>query len=347
MRPVIGKEPRPRATPAAIVTDRPAAAADRAGAKRPAAACACGGTCPCCRPAAPDGAPLPAALRAYFEPRFRSDFTGVRVRTGIAADSAARELGARAFTEQRDVSFAAGAYDPQSARGRRLLAHELAHVVQQRSVSTSAGMGSIARAEADATAAAARVLAGGPADVQATASAHVPLMQGVREEIEDETRARRAYERTRYRRDVGSRRYRDWDLDSWIGSGQAPQPMDQAATEVRLQSEIARLRPTIPEWFDLEGMAFYDSWFYHHGDQGPFDFRGRTMDGWEVNYYFVSMAMANQGWDWNETQGIIWAWNKSQEVGANPLGGGGDMTDEMWFASYQGYSDELERLASE
>jgi hypothetical protein len=114
-----------------------------------------------------------------------------------------------------------------------------------------------------------------------------------------------------------------------------------------MQSEIALLRPTIPEWFDLEGMAFYDSWFYHNGDQGPFDFRGRTMDGWEVNYYFVSMAMANQGWDWNETQGIIWTWNMSQEVGLNPLGGGGDMTDEMWFASYEGYTDELDRLARE
>ena len=59
------------------------------------------------------------------------------------------------------------------------------------------------------------------------------------------------------------------------------------------------------------------------------------------------MAMANQGWDWNDTQAIIWSWSMSREAGLNPLGGGGDMADEMRFASYEGYTDELERVALE
>jgi hypothetical protein len=76
------------------------------------------------------------------------------------------------------VTFAAGAYDPQSARGRRLIAHELAHVVQQRRGAGVAGERSAASAE--------------------------------------------------------------------------------GATEARMQSEAARLRPRIPEWFDLEAMASQD-----------------------------------------------------------------------------------------
>jgi hypothetical protein len=76
------------------------------------------------------GRPLPASVRSYFEPRFGEDFGGVRIHTDAGADEAARSVDAEAFTLGRDVVFQAGAYRPGTARGRRLLAHELAHVVQ-------------------------------------------------------------------------------------------------------------------------------------------------------------------------------------------------------------------------
>jgi Domain of unknown function (DUF4157) len=79
------------------------------------------------------GAPLDGPSRAFFEPRFGHDFGSVRVHTGAEAADAARSIHARAFTLGRDVAFAAGEYAPQSERGRSLLAHELAHVVQQSS----------------------------------------------------------------------------------------------------------------------------------------------------------------------------------------------------------------------
>ncbi|HEX7957282.1 MAG TPA: DUF4157 domain-containing protein, partial [Pyrinomonadaceae bacterium] len=60
-----------------------------------------------------------------------ADFGRVRVHADSAADVAARSVGARAFTLGRDIFFARGEYDPHSAGGRRLLAHELAHVGQQ------------------------------------------------------------------------------------------------------------------------------------------------------------------------------------------------------------------------
>jgi hypothetical protein len=77
------------------------------------------------------GEPLAAPVRAFFEPRFGSDFGNVRVHHDAAADEAARSVRARAYTRGRDIVFAGGEYQPGSDRGRALLAHELAHVVQQ------------------------------------------------------------------------------------------------------------------------------------------------------------------------------------------------------------------------
>ncbi len=77
------------------------------------------------------GRPLPAAARGFFEPRLRHDFSAVRVHAGPDAASAATALGARAFTLGPHIAFAAGQYAPDSETGRHLLAHELAHVVQQ------------------------------------------------------------------------------------------------------------------------------------------------------------------------------------------------------------------------
>lgn len=77
------------------------------------------------------GSPLEAGLRGDMERRFGHDFSQVRVHTDAAADRSARELHAHAYTAGRHIVFAAGRYAPQGAAGRRLLAHELTHVVQQ------------------------------------------------------------------------------------------------------------------------------------------------------------------------------------------------------------------------
>jgi Domain of unknown function (DUF4157) len=80
------------------------------------------------------GQALPHAERSFFEPRFGHDFSGIRVHTGGEATQLARSVQARAFTVGRDVVFGAGQYVPGSGEGRRLLGHELTHVVQQGSL---------------------------------------------------------------------------------------------------------------------------------------------------------------------------------------------------------------------
>jgi hypothetical protein len=75
--------------------------------------------------------PLDASLRAFFEARFRQDFSGVRIHNDARAAASARSVGALAYTVGRDIVFGDGAYNGSTESGRRLLAHELVHVTQQ------------------------------------------------------------------------------------------------------------------------------------------------------------------------------------------------------------------------
>ena len=78
------------------------------------------------------GERLDDATRAFMEPRFEQDFGDVRVHRDARAAASARSVKATAYTVGRNVVFDAGRYAPATEPGARLLAHELAHVVQQR-----------------------------------------------------------------------------------------------------------------------------------------------------------------------------------------------------------------------
>jgi uncharacterized protein DUF4157 len=135
-------------------------------------ACACGGTCADCRnrqsgrpavqlqmkhvaardaavteapPSVHDtlhssGQPLDAPTRAFMEPRFGVDFASVRVHQGARSARSAAEVSARAYTVGQHIVFGAGEYAPETHQGRRLIAHELAHVVQQTGAGNEAAL---------------------------------------------------------------------------------------------------------------------------------------------------------------------------------------------------------------
>lgn len=149
--------------------------------------CACGGGCPTCQtdkqehehlqanmslnsPVAGDVAPpivhdvlrssapsLDAQTRAFMEPRFGHDFSGVRIHTGNLAARSAEAVEAQAFTFGSDIVFGSGRFAPSTPEGRKLLAHELAHVVQQ-------GAAPAAHAPAEAAGAVTRPVAPGHTD---------------------------------------------------------------------------------------------------------------------------------------------------------------------------------------
>jgi len=123
------------------------------------------------------GQPLDAATRTWMEPRFGHDFSHVRVHTDAPAAASTREVDARAFTVGRDIVFGQGQYAAGTPDGRRLIAHELAHVLQQQGASRGAlsvnAPGDVFEDEADA--AARSVLAGSHARI--AAAPRCPTMQ--------------------------------------------------------------------------------------------------------------------------------------------------------------------------
>src|SRR5262245_37392389 len=83
------------------------------------------------------GQPLDATALSVMEPRFSHDLSRVRIHADEGAGQSATAVGALAYTVGSHVVFGRGQYDPRSPHGRRLLGHELAHVVQQGDVSAS------------------------------------------------------------------------------------------------------------------------------------------------------------------------------------------------------------------
>ncbi len=79
-----------------------------------------------------EGNPLPRSVRAFFEPRFGRQLGHVRIHTTDRAHAAADALNAQAFTVGNAIVFGRGQFSPENYAGKRLLAHELTHVIQQR-----------------------------------------------------------------------------------------------------------------------------------------------------------------------------------------------------------------------
>jgi hypothetical protein len=83
------------------------------------------------------GRPLDPATRAFFEPCFGQDLSHIRVHTDQEASDSAHSIHALAYTVGRDIAFSHGRYSPHTDEGKRLLAHELVHTVQQSSRGSS------------------------------------------------------------------------------------------------------------------------------------------------------------------------------------------------------------------
>ena len=160
--------PPPAAAPARAAASAPRPAA-RANAGR--LRCSCGGSCPRCAQqavaagpqalAATAGQPLDAGTQRWMETRFGRSFGHVRVHHDAAAQAATAAMSARAFALGNHLAFAPGQFQPGSSAGRRLIAHELAHTLQQGQGGPVHGGG-----EHAADAASAAVLAGRPVPAQ-------------------------------------------------------------------------------------------------------------------------------------------------------------------------------------
>src|SRR6267378_6008249 len=141
------------------------------------------------------GSPLDGDTRGFMESRLGADFSDVRIHTDGKATESARSVQAYAYTVGNDVVFQSDKYAPDSDSGQRMLAHELTHVVQQRSgpVDGTPAAGGIQvshpsdRFEQSAESSADRVMSSSTAAAQApaaTASASVQRQLGEEEELQ-------------------------------------------------------------------------------------------------------------------------------------------------------------------
>jgi hypothetical protein len=139
------------------------------------------------------GSPLDAGTRTFMESRFGHSFSQVRVHHDSLADESARSVRADAYTVGKRVVFAAGKYSPGTPAGRRLLAHELAHVSQQKSASPTAGsrieVGAAGTKEEDEADAAAQAVASSSAAPPASGSRVALQRQAADEEEKQEPEA--------------------------------------------------------------------------------------------------------------------------------------------------------------
>jgi hypothetical protein len=120
------------------------------------------------------GVPLGRSDAAFFGSGMGADLSSVRIHAGAAADRAARSVGARAFALGPHLVFAEGEYRPASAEGRRLLAHELAHVAQGQATPGEATLRRFTRAEEGEIGTLDAVV--DQAGIRADASADIPMM---------------------------------------------------------------------------------------------------------------------------------------------------------------------------
>jgi hypothetical protein len=77
------------------------------------------------------GSSLPQGTRSFMENAFSTDFSSVKIHTDSQASEMSKGISAKAFTTGNDIYFKSGEYSPNSENGKKLLAHELTHVVQQ------------------------------------------------------------------------------------------------------------------------------------------------------------------------------------------------------------------------
>ena len=143
------------------------------------------------------GDPLPGTVRNFFEPRFGCDFSHVHVHTDPQAMATARSLNAQAFTIGRDVVLGSGRSSMHTEGGKRLLAHELTHVVQQgggssgpvrvsrslkrisRQITVHPASSTVSRIDTSKTSAQIGVLAAGGGVAYGLTHHHLPSMIGV------------------------------------------------------------------------------------------------------------------------------------------------------------------------
>ncbi|MBK7534417.1 MAG: DUF4157 domain-containing protein [Myxococcales bacterium] len=214
------------------------------------------------------GTALPGELRSRFESSLDTDLSSVRVHTGAESETAAHAVGAKAYTVGQDIHFGKGHFDPHSDRGQELLAHEVAHTVQQRGGAPSrqnklevSSEGDSAELEADRAAQA--MVSGRPASVTTAGSLarkilreeeeEMPQVKSLQEHIEADDRPKSVDRDTQYSyQDVNDPGGNAKTADPVVANAKAQGALSELQ---RLSEEFTIAKPLFMSWIESAAAA--------------------------------------------------------------------------------------------
>ena len=191
------------------------------------------------------GEPLAPAIRAWAEPRMGFDFEAVRVHRGEAAAKSAKAIDARAYTAGKHIVFGQGQYQPSTQMGRQIIAHELAHVIQQSNASNAGRL--VVAASSDPAEAQAEGAA------RAVASGHAPPMERDRGSLNPGSLSGMAGSRVLQRRVIDDSRHVTCRPTRANAVGQIQAAETEAIRILQLGAEVARSRARGEAILDLTG----------------------------------------------------------------------------------------------
>lgn len=204
------------------------------------------------------GQPLDTSSRAFMEPRFGHDFSRVRVHTGARVSEAASQINSLAFTSGQSIFFGANLYRPETPPGRRLLAHELAHTLQQEAAQPDDHL-ALSRPtdplEREADAAAGRVAAGHRIEPGAVSIAATGKRASIARQMATRDSMGGPLEAEELVQNLARSIFRNLQLDPEDSTGRVRRQLarlSSATREVVLDRVKARLSPE--QWTRLSGI---------------------------------------------------------------------------------------------
>lgn len=215
------------------------------------------------------GSPLPNELRDRFESSLGADLSAVRVHTGAESETAAHAVGAKAYTLGQDIHFGKDYYDPHSSSGQQLLAHEVAHTVQQQGAAPSrqyklevSSSGDAAELEADR---AAEAMVSGRAASVTTHGAlarkvlreeeeeDIPELKSLQEHIEQDERPGNVDRETGYNyQDVHDEKGEVRSSDPVVANAKRTGALEELQ---RLSEEMTIAKPLFMSWIESAAAA--------------------------------------------------------------------------------------------
>ena len=181
------------------------------------------------------GEPLPEETQGEMENTFGADFSGVKIHTGSAAEDMNQGLQAKAFTHGSDIYFNKGQYNPDSRDGKRLLGHELTHVVQQGKAGSSVQKQEVSEGNAPTDDPAKELQ---QSEQEAQAAKDFSLLDLLKQKVEEKKKEGGKDKKGEKKKDKAAPKGKETPKKGGKGQGKAAKPAQKPPTKIEQSKEL-------------------------------------------------------------------------------------------------------------